>query len=221
MSNKVNNLKVFFPLIAIFSLAIVFTFAYQFYMGYLTWVFPVNDNSIPVANEAVMTPKMQITVNSRYGPITIVAGNGLKRTFYFDGATRSIEMYPRKTPYFGNMGLYYTGPGFHWLPVNGIVRCVAIEGVLNFPNLDKTIDWLSQKPAEISRLYRNDGLCIWISKRDGTLGVDIFQIYINGKKPNKLTGACDSDIIVRALKPIPDTTKTLIFNENMQESSEF
>ncbi len=215
--NQSSKLKLLWPVIIIFSLALIFIFFYQFFMGYLTWVFPVNDRQLPSQNEAVMTPGMQISLHNSFGPIIIKAGNGLKRFFIFDGQTRSIEMHPRIKPYYGNYGLYFAGPGFHWLPVNGIVRCVTIEGDLNFASLGEALNWLKQKPAEIARMYRNDGLSVWISKRDGTLGVDIFQIYINGRKPQKLDGADDQSIQVNAVTPIPNTTKTALFDPSFVE----
>ena len=49
-----------------------------------------------------------------------------------------------------------------------------------------------------SKNYRNDGLTIWVHKEQGRkqIGVDVFQLDVNGQIPKFLPGAEDSDIKV-------------------------
>jgi len=180
----------------------------------------VEGRPVPPENEPVMTPGMRIIANTPVGTIDIRAGNGRKRSYTWDGATRSIEMWPRKERWNGSMGLYFPGPGEHWIANHGITRCVAEEGQLNFSSLEKAMTWLSEKPGHVSRIYRNDGLSVWLSKvpERRQLGVDVFQIYINGHMPTQLAGAQDDKIQIVAKEPIPQVTKAPAdsneFNEN-------
>ncbi len=56
----------------------------------------VEDGPVPALNEVVMSPGMRITAVTPAGTITITAGKGLKRSYTWEGATRSVEMLPRE-----------------------------------------------------------------------------------------------------------------------------
>ena len=73
-------------------------------------VWPANG----ISAEIVMTPGMQITAHTEKGEITIRAGDGFERFYTWDGATRSVKLWPRKTRWYGSLGIYYPGPGQHW-----------------------------------------------------------------------------------------------------------
>ncbi len=161
---------------------------------------------MPTTNEIVMTPSMRIDVTSPTGEVTITAGKGRERTFSWEGGTRSIELWPRTDRWNGSFGAYFPGPGRHWFPHHSIYRCVMDEGQLNFSSEAKALVFLSETPAFEPRIYRNDGLTVWLSKNGGTLGVDIYQIYVNGKKPRKLIGAQDDKIAVTSTDSIPIET---------------
>lgn len=178
----------------------------QLSVGNLAWLFPVEDRPIPAANEPVMTPGMKISVSAPFGQISIIAGQGRKRTFCWDADCRSLEMIPRESRYGGSMGLYFPGEGHHWFPHKGISRCVADEGQLNFSSQDKAIAWLSETPGFVPWIYRNDGLAVNVSKNADTLGVSLFQVYVNGQKPSRLQGTQDNKISVVASRPVPSTT---------------
>ena len=89
---------------------------------------PVGDGPVPPKNEIVMSPGMTITATTPTGAITVTAGRGLKRSYTWEGATRSVEMWPRGERWYGSLGLYYPGPGNHWEAHNGITRGGLQEG---------------------------------------------------------------------------------------------
>lgn len=146
------------PPIACLAAVVLLWMAIQLMFGNLTWLFPVGDGQIPPQNEPVMTPGMKIIAKTPACELTITAGRGRKRSYTWDGATRSVEMIPRPERWNGSFGLYFPGPGNHWFPHHGVTRCVADEGQINFSSVQKAMEWLSQTPAFQPRIYRNGSL---------------------------------------------------------------
>ncbi len=157
-------------------------------LGYLDWFLPVQDRPIPPLHEPVLTPGMKMLVHASSGDITITAGNGRKRTFDWDNGSRSTELTPNRQRWSGNFGLSRDG---RWFPHRGISHHNIHEGQLNFCSIEQVEEYLSRTPAWEPFVYRNDGLTAWINKQPGHLGIEIFQVYVNGVKPLKLRGAQD------------------------------
>jgi hypothetical protein len=157
----------------------------------------VEDGPIPAHNEVVMTPEMRITATTSVGTITITAGKGLKRSYTWDGATRSVEMYTRAERWYGSLGLYYPGPGDHWREHKGITRGVVEEGQQHFKTQDEALTWLSEQKWA-PHVWTSDGLAVgwrkYLPRRQ--LNVDVWQIYIDGEKPAKLPGSQDDSIVM-------------------------
>lgn len=153
------------------------------------------DPPIPIQNEIVMPPESTITYTASFGFFSIRSGKGLKRFYTWDEITRSAVLSPRKKRWYGSLGLYYPGPGNHWIPAHkGISRGVLSEGQQHFHSYNEAIDWLSRRPHTT---YRNDGLVVSVIKilDRRQLAVEVWQIYIDGKKPTKLPGSENSKII--------------------------
>jgi hypothetical protein len=150
-----------------------------------------------VTNEMVMSSGMSITVSNKVGTITITAGQGFKRSYTWDGATRSVDLWPRKERWYGSLGAYYPGPGEHWKNNHGITRGVLEEGQQHFQTMDEAMHWI-ELPYHNGCVYRNNGLMVWWKRvlERKQLNVEVWQIYIGGKKPQKLSGSHDSLIIV-------------------------
>jgi hypothetical protein len=148
-------------------------------------------------NEMVMIPGMSITVSNDAGIITITAGRGFKRSYTWNGATRSVELWPRKKRWHGSLGAYYPGPGEHWKDNHGITRGVLEEGQQHFQTLLEAMEWIHQ-PYHEGCLYRNDGLMVWwrLVPERKQLNVEVWQIYIVGKQPTKLPESHDGQIAV-------------------------
>ncbi len=150
-----------------------------------------------VKTEFAMARGQTITAMTSVGTIQIRADNWLKRSYTWEGATRSVEMWPRNERWYGSLGVYYPGPGRHWEEHHGITRGVVQEGQQHFDSVEAAMAWIA-KPEQkwMPYVYRNDGLMVgWtkVPERE-QLNVDVWQIIIKGKKPTKLPGATDAAI---------------------------
>jgi hypothetical protein len=54
----------------------------------------VGDAPVPAKNEVAMSPDQKITAETSVGKIAVTAGKGLKRSYAWEDATRSVEMWP-------------------------------------------------------------------------------------------------------------------------------
>lgn len=161
-------------------------------------------------SEVVMKPGMRISANTSVGKIAITATGDLTRSYTWEGATRSVEMWPRAERWNGSLGLYYPGPGEHWKEHNGITRGVVEEGQMHFKSRQEAIKWVLE-PKWIPYVHRDDGLVVGWSKtlERKQLNVDVWQIYINGKKPHRLPGS-RNELIQTTFLPVPKPGTSLI-----------
>jgi hypothetical protein len=113
----------------------------------------VRDGPIPAKCEVVMSPGMKITATTNVGTITVTAGKGLKRSYTWEGAMRSVEMWPREERWYGSLGLYFPGPGDHWQNHKGITRGVVEEGQQRFETTDEARKWLAGR-TYMAYVYR-------------------------------------------------------------------
>ena len=156
-----------------------------------------DDPSIPSQNEIVMPPDSKMEATSKTGTIVIQSRKGLKRYYTFDGVTRSVVMIPRPDRWYGSLGMYYPGPGSHWMPRhNGISRGVLQEGQQHFASINEAMEWLRKASGWYPTVYRDDGLVVGYGKelQREQINVDVWQIYIAGQKPTKLEGSDNSAI---------------------------
>jgi uncharacterized protein (TIGR03067 family) len=162
----------------------------------------VRDGPVPARNEIVMSSGMKITAKTPVGTISITAGKGLRRSYTWEGATRSVTMEPREQRWYGSLGIAYPGLGCHWKPHNGIARAVTEEGQQHFKTEAEALEWLRKQKKWLPLVYRNDGLVVGWTKYlpRKQLNVDVWQIYIAGKKPTKLPGGQDDKIKVELPK---------------------
>jgi len=151
---------------------------------------------IPQGTEVAMPDGMKIRATTKVGTIEIEAGPMSKRSYTWEGATRSVIMEPRGERWYGSKGLYYPGPGDHWEPHNGITRGVVEEGQQHFQTVDAAIKWLKERMWQ-PYVYRDDGLVVMWGKSPERhqLDVEVWQILINGKKPTKLPGSNNEAIV--------------------------
>ena len=148
--------------------------------------------------ELVMQPGMTITAQTRTGTIAITAGPDLKRSYAWEGASRSATLEPRTERWYGSLGAYYPGPGEHWAEHNGITRGVLQEGQQHFGSEQQATDWLRKQSDYYPTVYRDDGLVVSFGKvlPRRQLNVEVWQILIQGAKPEKLPGSDNSKINV-------------------------
>ncbi len=161
---------------------------------------------LPVTCEVVMSPGMKITATTSVGTIAVTAADELTRSYTWDGATRSVEMEPQKSRYFGSLGLFFDGVTVHWREHHGIARCSTQEGQQDFKTVEELMKWIKE-PERLYPVYRNDGLMVgWYKDLPRKmLDVHVWQILINGKKPTRLPGSQDDKIVVEtvAMKNAP------------------
>lgn len=154
------------------------------------------DGTIPAGTEVVMAPESSITADTATGTITITSGKGLMRSYTWEGATRSVEMEARTKRWYGSLGLSFPGPGDHWKVHNGITRGVLEEAQIRFTTVAAAMKWIKERSKWLPLVYRNDGLLVGFGKTlpRGQLNVEVWQIYINGRKPKTLLGSQDAKI---------------------------
>jgi hypothetical protein len=153
-----------------------------------------------------MTKGMRITAKTDNGDIRITAGNGLERTYTWDGASRSATLWPRRGKrWYGSFGAYYPGPGFHWKEHRGIKRGVLEEGQQHFDSVEHAIAWL-RLPHHADCVYRNDGLVVCFSRNPSRyqLNVKVWQIYVGANTPAKYQEGAGDRIWVADEKDRPE-----------------
>jgi hypothetical protein len=157
-----------------------------------------SDKPVPPGAEVVMAPGSALVALTPSGEIQVGAGQGLQRCYTWEGATRCVEMIPRKTRWLGSLGVYFPGPGHHWDDHKGISRAVVQEGQQHFQTIDQALAWIASQKKWIPVVYRNDGLLVGWSKEPERkqLNVEVWQLLVAGAKPSTLPGAEDQRISV-------------------------
>ena len=165
-------------------------------------VFKASANSHSPANgapnELVMTPGMSITARTRTGTVTVTAGHGLKRTYAWEGASRSATLWPRSERWYGSLGAYHPAPFEPWREHHGITRGVVEEGQQHFYSENKALAWIRQQIGFYPTVYRNDGLLVSFGKvlERRQINVEVWQLFIRGRKPHRLPGSQNTAIQV-------------------------
>ncbi len=150
------------------------------------------------SNEIVMSPGTQISASTPESKIIVEAGQDYERSYTWDGATRSAKLWPRKTRWYGSLGIYFPGAGQHWKSNGGITRGVLQEGVLWFKTTEDAVNWLADVQSLKNCVYSKGGLVVAWEKvlARKQLNVDVWQLMIGGNKPAALPGSSDEQIKV-------------------------
>lgn len=122
------------------------------------------------------------------GVMTITAGKGLRRSFTWEGASRSVVVvYTRDERWYGSLGLYYPGPGSHWFSHNGITRGVINEGQQHFATIDEAAAWLRKRSEYFPLVFSNDGSCRWLDEDAARqqLTVDVLTVMRSWPKADE------------------------------------
>ena len=148
----------------------------------------------PDQAEIVLCKGSAVTVRGEASVLTVGASSLTTRSYRVDGFDFAVDLIPRWTRWNGNLGIYRPSG-------KGDTHTVLEEGQQFFANeeeLYQWIDWARQWPGELR--YTSDGLLMrWHYGRRGPRGegperflnVDVAQLMLRGRKPERLEGASD------------------------------
>ncbi|MBK8207782.1 MAG: hypothetical protein IPK87_13490 [Planctomycetes bacterium] len=148
----------------------------------------------PVDEHAVLSRGDVLTFQNKHGTMSIAADSNRKRTYTWDGASRSVFMRSRTKPWQGALGLYWPGPGDHWEEHEGVTRGVLNEERRDFASEADFRTWIKQQQEWYDAQYTPDGTVGgWsINLSRNQLNVELWQITIGGERPNELAGGSTS-----------------------------
>ena len=155
-----------------------------------------NPTSSP-ATESVLSDGMKITALTPSGKINIEAGKTFARSYSGENWSKSSNLIPRNTRWYGSLGLYDPAGSF----TKGD-RLLIDEGKQFFLTESEALRYMQYISAYNGKLtYNNNGLVIAykvvvIPNEKPTRNLAVWQFYINGKKPISLRGAVDKNIDV-------------------------
>jgi hypothetical protein len=178
---------------------------------------------LPPESGVVMSPGMRITATTPVGTIAITAVDELTRSFTWDGATRAVEMEPRTTPtghWEANSGIRSAGLGEHWRDQHGIRRCDTVESQVHFKAVEDAMNWIKEEEC-MPFVYRDDGLVVGWDKDLATrrLGVLVWQILIDGKKPEGLAGSQNDKIVVETVETETSVLVKAVANNDLKAAT--
>jgi hypothetical protein len=114
----------------------------------------------------------------------------LRREYFWDGSFRIIKMSARRTEFQGRTGLL--NPGSYWgLTAPKRERMVVQESVINFRSVSELYYFLWTENLTMDWVYDNNGLTVGWAKNPARyeVDVDVWQLLVNGKRPETLRGA--------------------------------
>ena len=158
--------------------------------------------------EVVMSPGMRVRGTNANGSVTVTAGEGAWRTYEGDGFRKRIALIPRDQRWNGSLGLYDPGA-----PDGSGGQLILEEGRLHFESVDAALRWLNVGSAQLKPVYNNDGLVFCYGKASRgpdqppeVRTVKIWQIYVDGFKPESIPGAMDEAIEISGGSPPEKST---------------
>jgi hypothetical protein len=139
---------------------------------------------------------MEIVATTANGTVVITAGEGTERTFSGNGWRKKRRLIARRTRWYGSLGLY--DPAASFSPHG---RVLVDEGRQFFATESEALRYLYAESDYFKPVFSSNGLVVGyhveaIPGGEPTRSVEVWQIYINGKKPSSLRGADDSTIRV-------------------------
>ncbi len=135
-----------------------------------------------INNEIVMSEGMVIKAENKNGSITIEAAEDYDRLYLWDNSSIKIKLIGRGTRWNGSLGIYNPGSNKNY-------HTIIEEGQQHFYSEEEAIEWLSWQDNKMQYVYSKDGLVVGWYKTKNAISVQVWQFYILGNKPNKLTGA--------------------------------
>jgi len=148
--------------------------------------------------ELVMPPGCIIEAVNKQGKMRIEAVGKYTRKYKWKGRSKKFRLWPREKRWNGSKGAYRPSG-------DRDMHAVLEEGQQHFSSQEEVYPWLIWQRYNGRRdvKYTSDGLVVvWQEQRHpvaanySALSVDVWQIYVDGKKPSGLRGASDGAIKV-------------------------
>lgn len=149
--------------------------------------------------ETVMTTGMKIAATNSSGTVQIREAGGFQREYSWPTGTKIFRLSGREKRWYGSRGAYRPDG-------DGTLHAVLEEGQQHFDTVEGAIAWLEWQSRWNQLKWSSDGLVVgWKEQRresDGfiALTVDVWQLYILGRKPFNLTGASNGSLSVTGEK---------------------
>ena len=139
--------------------------------------------------EVVLRPGMSVSARTQLGSVTIAAGRGTRRAYSGPGWSQRLHLIARRHRWYGSLGLY---DGAVYGPSGPLV---VEEGQVHVLTRVDALRWLTLLAGNDSTVYTRDGLVCAVAA-DQAPGVhpriiELWQIYVGGKKPHDLPLARD------------------------------
>jgi len=157
--------------------------------------------------ELAMEPGMIIEAKNKNGTVIIEYLSPLVRRYKWDKYDEKRTLIPRKERFLGRLGAYDPASTFFW---ERGPRIVANDSQKHFQNMEEVKAQLHESSDVMDWVYTNDGLVVGFEKTTSRkqVNIDVYQYYINGKKPTKLVGSRPENINIikrpnKALQPTP------------------
>lgn len=143
-------------------------------------------------NEVVMCNGARIVVERQGETLEIGAQDDVRRSYATGGVDVSFKLKPREARWYGSLGLYRASG-------NRDVHAVLEEGHQYFDSEHEALEWLKWQDHRLHYVYNSSGLVVgWSLQRNPSesdpryaLSVQVWQFYIDGKKPASLANAND------------------------------
>jgi hypothetical protein len=143
-----------------------------------------------------MQPGMVIEATNKNGTVSIEYLSSLERRYKWNGQDEKRLLVPRKESWLGRIGAYDPATAYFWEIFD--TRIVAEDSQVDFETMEDVEQWLYQGSAVLDWVYTDDGLVIGFAKTSSRnqVNIEVYQFYINGKKPSKLKGSRSKNINV-------------------------
>ena len=143
--------------------------------------------------ELAMEPGMIIEATNKNGTVIIEYISPLERRYKWGRYDEKRTLIPRKERFRGLLGAY--DPASTFLISYG-PRIVADDSQRHFQNMEEVNAKLYESSAVMDWVYTDDGLVVGFSKdpTSKAVNIDVYQYYINGKKPTELKGSRPENI---------------------------
>ncbi len=147
--------------------------------------------------ELAMQPGMKIEATNKNGTVSIEYLAPLERRYKWNGYDEKRTLIPRKERFNGYLGAYDPAISYSWEIFS--IRIVAQDSQVHFKNADDLRKWLYQSSDVMDWVYTDTGLVVGFEKIPSSrqVSIDVFQIYLNGNKPEKLEGSRPENIKIK------------------------